>query len=514
MEPKTIKTKELNKPGADTSNKSKTPDFFASIAEDFLLKPEILTVLTYLNLAFGYFVAMVLLSGHSLGYWYAMIYIPIVYIIFSWRSSHREKDRLQIAHRMPYFADALANSLSVGATLEQAFKQSAHYLKGKIKSEFNMLILKNALGKDLGLLLEEIDCKFPNTGLRYLISLLKEYRELGIGISPMLKRISVTLATKEEAEEKIRTILAAGSGYARLTIGVFAAIFLLMSFMLKKTIVILISPELKPTFLFLVTWTCVGIFIVTRVTSMRFAKNFALGPSIKPFIAKKEFSMAELYYYSGMDIPLWLQRFLAYAPLLVGFCTAYLASTMSGDFLKIFLGFVVGSLLAFYLIRFILLGFVQDQLISTIETFPDFLQVFIIGLNSGLNTYLAFAFAQDAIKGAAPKILTAELIRTKFAMQCGEENARTWLQLSEKLPFETIIDFCEIMVIAPMQGESIVNSIIQMANSYQSKKLSIIEKKATSLGQMVIPIIVIAFFPLFLFVIFGPLIAKFSLLMK
>ena len=181
---------------------------------------------------------------------------------------------MEIAHRMPYFADALANSLSVGSTLEQAFKQSSHYLKGKIKAEFHMLILKNSLGKDLGLLLEEMDNKFPNTGLRYLISLLKQYRELGIGISPMLKRIAIALALKEDAEEKIRTILAAGSGYARLAIGTFGCIFLLMSVMLKGQIGELFSPSLKPVLIFLICWTCIGIFLVTRMTSNEIRQKF------------------------------------------------------------------------------------------------------------------------------------------------------------------------------------------------------------------------------------------------
>ena len=57
----------------------------------------------------------------------------------------------------------------------------------------------------------------------------------------------------------------------------------------------------------------------------------------------------------------------------------------------------------------------------------------------------------------------------------------TYCCLADMLPFETVIDFCEIMVIAPMQGESIVKSIVHLTNSFQSKKLTLVEKKATSL---------------------------------
>ena len=93
-------------------------------------------------------------------------------------------------------------------------------------------------------------------------------------------------------------------------------------------------------------------------------------------------------------------------------------------------------------------------------------------------------------------------------MECGEVHSRTWQRLAAKLPFETVVDFCEIMVIAPMHGESIVQSIVQMMHSYQIKKLTHIERKANSLSQIVIPIIIVSFFPCFLFVVFAPFILR------
>ena len=284
--------------------------------------------------------------------------------------------------------------------------------------------------------------------------------------------------------------------------------------MLKDQIILLFSPELKSVFFFLVTWTCVGIFLVTRVTSMKFAKNFALRPSIKPFMKKKDLSFDELFYYSGLELSSWMRQLIMYSPLVGGFIFAYLFSLYNGQFLLIFIAFAASALIFRFLLKYILEGLVEDALIKTIETFPDMLQIFIIGLNSGLNTYQAFQFAQEAIKGIAPKVLSEELCRTKFAMECGEEHAKTWQRLAVMLPFETVVDFCEIMVVAPMHGESIVNSIVQMTNSYQNKKLTIIEKKATSLGQIVIPLIVVAFFPLFLFALFAPIITKISVMIR
>ena len=76
------------------------------------------------------------------------------------------------------------------------------------------------------------------------------------------------------------------------------------------------------------------------------------------------------------------------------------------------------------------------------------------------------------------------------------------------LPFETVVDFSEIMIVAPMHGESIVDSIIQMAKGYESKKLVMVEKSAMKIGQIVIPLIVMAFFPLFLYSMFAPLFKK------
>lgn len=482
--------------------------FLTSFLNDYFLKPSLLTSLTYLNLVVAYFFGLVLLAAHSLEFWYGLIYLPLFYILYQWRVGVKEKDRKQIAHRMPFFADALANSLSVGGTLEQAFVQSSYYLKGKIKLEFNKLIIKNALGKDLGFLLRKMDTEFPNTGLRYLISLLEQYRELGTGISVLLKKIAVALTQREEADEKVTSILAAGSGYARMSVSVFGGIFLIISFMFKDHLPLLLSPPLKPTLLFLLCWAALGMFVITRITSMEFVKNYSLRPYVQKYIDQKKFTAEEIFYFSGVEWTSFARKIIDYIPLAGGFTLSFALSFYQLDAQQIFLGFLAGAACSWVLIRYVLKGMVEDELVKTIELFPDFLQVFVIGLNSGLNTYAAFLFAQSAVKGVAPRILSEELCRAKFAMECGEEHAKTWQRLAEKLPFETIIDFCEIMVVAPMHGESIIHSISQMINSYQSKKLLIVEKKADRVGQLVVPVIVVAFFPIFLFVIFAPLLSQ------
>lgn len=224
--------------------------------------------------------------------------------------------------------------------------------------------------------------------------------------------------------------------------------------------------------------------------------------------------MEDLFAYTGGNWSPGIGRVLLYGPLGIGFLLAYAGSWYHSS-VWVIIGLLVGGvLISKMIIEYILKGVVEDQLIQTIETFPELLQVFIIGLNSGLNYYLAFQFAHEAIKGSAPRLLTKELTRTQFAMECGEPQTLTWEKLGQKLPFETVIDFSEIMVVAPMQGESIVKSIAQMTNGYQTKKLTLVEKKAVKLGQMVIPVIVMAFFPLFLFVVFAPLLSKMSVLFQ
>lgn len=484
--------------------------FTQSLVENYLLKPDFLEVITYVNMVFFYVVILCFVANLQLNFMYALIYPPLIYILSLWRDHLKESERLQIAHRIPFFADALANALSVGSTLEQSLIQSSYYLKGAIKAEFNKLVLKFALGQDLGLLLNEIDKKFPKTGLRYLISLLEEYRELGVGITPMLKRIAISLSDKEDAEEKIRAILAAGSSYVKLSIGMFLCLFLMISYLLKDQLDILLSPGLKPTFLFLIIWTGLGIVIVSRMTALDFAKNLALRPQISHYLKEKKLSIDERMNYSGIEWSTFGKLAFQFLPLAIGFFVAYLVSWYNGNALFIGLSFGVSALMCERILNYFLNGLVEDQLIKLIETFPEVLQVFIIGLNSGLNTYKAFQFAENSVRGSAPKLLTQELCRTRFAMECGEDHSTTWQRLAKMLPFQTVVDFSEIMVIAPMHGESIVRSITQMASSYQHKKLLLIEKKASSIGQVVIPIIVIAFFPLFLFAIFAPLITKIS----
>ena len=483
------------------------PGVLSSLLTDFFFTPSLVTAIGYLNLVLGFLVFLIFLSGHEISYWFLLSYVPFVYILYIWRKSREEKDRLQIAHRIPFFADSLANCLSTGMTLERAFIQSSYYLRGKIKEEFAQLIAKHHLGRDLGSLLQELDTKFPNTGLRYLTSLLREYSELGVGISPLLKEIATTLTVRGEAEEKIRTILATGSGYARICIIIFAVLFLGMSFFLKDQILLLFSDDLKPIFIFLVLWSCIGVFLVTRITSMEFARSYSLRPYIKKF-PLQELSLNELLGLLRVGQKELWNQFLMVTPIIIGFFCSYVASWYTDDILLIESALALSAYLTWRIEKTILKGLLEDQLIKTIEIFPEVLQIFVIGLNTGLNTYLAFQFAQNGVEGSAPKILSEELCRTKFAMECGEVHARTWQRLARQLPFETVVDFCDIMVVAPMHGESIVGSIVQTVDSYQTKKITHIERKANALSQWVIPLIIASFFPIFLFIVFAPILSQ------
>jgi len=503
------KSKKISKAKA---KESKTQvSFIGSLINDLLIAPPLLTSVSYINVFIVYLVLVLLIAGYQINLWYGLAYFPLLFILNFQRQRNIEKERIEIAHSIPFFSDALANALSIGENLEQAFTQAAYYLKGKMKPEFIQLVLKNTFGKNLDVLLRELDAKYPNTGLIYLISLINSYSELGVGISPLLKRISIVLTSREKAEEKIRSILAGGSSYAWLTIGIFGVIFLALGFMLKDQLQYLLSPKLKPVFIFLIVWACTGIFLVTRLTSLDFTRTSSLKPYLVNFYKTRKLTEDEVLKYSGIVWSPWKKLLLMFIPMVIGLGFAYIISWSYGDFFIIFIGFIIGYCIGNFLLKYILNGLVEDQLIKTIEAFPEIMQIFIIGLNSGLNTYLAFQFALNTIKDNIPKILNEELCRIKFAVECGEEYERTWKRLAERLPFESIADFADIMAIAPMQGESILDSIVEMINSYQEKKLLLIEKKATKISQLIIPLIIIAFFPLFLFFVFAPMITKITL---
>lgn len=491
------------------AEKEQKPSAIGQFITNRVIRPPFFKVLGNLNLVVLYITALLVVSGWNVSIWFLVIW-PVLFVLVRWiRKSYRERERRQIAHRIPFFADALGNALSVGATLDQAFEQSSYFLKGKFMEEFKDIMAKSSYGKDLGEQLRVLDNKYPQTGLRYLISLLEQYRDLGVGISPLLKQMADALKLKEAAEERTDTILAGGSSYAKLSIGVFGMSFFVFAFLLKDQINALLTPALFPTLLSLITWSVLGMIIVNRITSVQFANYYALRPYIKSFMEKKQWTIEELLHYCGFegDLEFW-RNFLLYLPLGVGFLFAYATSWYSRQLYALEIGYLIGVMITRFCIEFSLKGVVEDQLIRAVETFPDFLQVFMIGLNSGLNTYRAFEFSEEAMVGMAPQLLRLELSRVKQALLCGEKNIKVWQRLARKLPFETITDFCELMIVSPLHGESIIKSIFQMMKGYHSKKLNLVEKKATSLGQMVIPVIVVAFFPLFLFVVFGPLWVK------
>ncbi|HEV8051543.1 MAG TPA: type II secretion system F family protein [Parachlamydiaceae bacterium] len=480
----------------------------SSILHDLLVTPTLMTSLTYINIFIFYIFFVLVLSGHELNIWYGLVYIPIILLSNYMRKSKKEKERVEIAHSIPFFAEALANALSVGGSLEDAIRQASMHLKGRIRIEINEMLLKHALGKNIDVLLKELDVKFPNTGLIYLIFLLNSYEQLGVGISPLLKKISTTLKQREKDEDKIHTILAGGSTYAWLTIVIFLMIFAALGFLLQDQLKYLLSPELKFIFIFLLIWAFVGIVVVTRFTSLEYARTVSNKPNLKKFFSKRKFDKNEILKYSEADLHFWKMKIFLYAPLIIAFLISFMTSYYSDDFFTILISFSVGYLVIKFLSIYILSGIVDDQLIKTIETFPEILQIFTIGLYTGLNNHLSFEFALNAVKGNTPKILEEELCRTQQAMECGEEQLNTWKRLARRLPFESITDFAEIMAMAPLHGESITQSVVDITNAYHEKKMLSVEKTANKASQLVIPIIIVAFFPLFIFFVFAPMITK------
>jgi Flp pilus assembly protein TadB len=497
-------------PETDNQSSQEKKSLIGSLLYDLLIAPTFFTSIAYINIIILYVCGVLLLSGHEINLWYGIIYIPLLYLVYFLRKLQKEKERREIAHSIPFFAEALANALSVGGTLEDAIQLAALLLKGKIKNKFNETLLKHSLGENLDTLLRELDSQFPNTGLMYLIFLLNSYSELGVGISPLLKRIVVSLKQKEKDEEKIRTILAEGSTYAWLTITIFSVIFAALGFLLQDQLKYLLSDELRYVFIFLVLWSFAGIIIVTRLTSLEYSRTSSMKPYLKRFFSKRKLSSEEVLKYSAVNWASPIMRLVEFIPLFSALFCAYMTTYYSQSFFAILAGFVVGYLFAKVFLSFIVNGIVADQLIKTIEIFPEMLQIFNIGLCTGLNNYLSYQFALNAIQNDCPKILGEELRRTKLALECGEEQTKTWQRLSQRLPFESIEDFAEIMSSAPLHGESIIESIVETTKSYQEKKMLSIERTATKTSQLVIPIIILAFFPLFVFFVFAPTLTKIS----
>lgn len=463
------------------------------------------------NIAFAYFLTMMYVANIDFEVWFLAVYLIILFLLFKLRTLLKKKEIRFTSHRIPFFAHAVANALAVGVTLEQALRQGLSYLKGNFRKELELALNRHNYGEPLGPMLRDVDEKYPDTGLKYLISLFEEYDQLGVGISPLLQKIADSLKKRESASEKIHVILAAGSGYAKMSIMVFLAALLGYGFMLQEQLTPLIQPPLLSYFVILCLWAAIGLFLVIYITSIKYANHSALKPYIKNFMKKNDWSIDSLFYYSGLarkGADKYWRLLFFFFPIVFGFLIAYAGSWFTSQFILLLIYFFIGSIVARKLIEYYLKNEVEDQMVRVIQSFPDFLQIFVIGLNSGLNKLKALRFAEQSIKEKECVILKQELIILVNAMALGKDNRDIWNELSERLPFEIVSDFCEIVNTSNMYGDSVVNSILQMVSSYEIKRLSLIEKKASSIGQMVIPVVVFAFLPLFLMIIFGPLFTK------
>ena len=488
-------------------SKSRNKNWF----KDFILNKSRVRLVAYINFVFIYVLSLMWIANMEMGYWIFLPYLAFYYIVFTLRSRWIKSEITFITHRIPFFSHAVANALSVGVTLEQALRQSLSYLKGRYKNEFELAINRHTFGEDLGQMLKALDKKFPQTGLQYMITLVDEYNHLGVGISPLLRKIAEALKQKEAAEEKVRVILATGTNYAKLSILVFLAVFGVYGFILKGQLTDLFDTALMPVFYTLCGWAVIGLVVVLYISSVKFANHSALKPYIKEFMRKGRWPVDALFYLSGlstaMHASLWRIIFFA-VPLVTGTLFAIVGSWFLGTFIILVIYFFIGALFGKLLIEYYLKCEVEDELILVIENFPEFLRVFVIGLNSGLNKLKALRFAENSLKEKNCRLLKKEIVKAINALEFGQDSHLVWNRLGKQLPFEIITDFCEIMVTSSLYGDSVSQSILQMISSYDNKRLSLIEKKANKIGQAVIPIVIISFLPLFLVVIFGPLFLK------
>lgn len=477
-----------------------TPSAFAK----YFLLPTLAEAIFNIFFAISALILLLSYLGLPLNYWIFVGYLPPMIGVYLLRSYLQESERRQIAHTIPAFTEALSNSLAIGENLEEALIESSYYLKGRLKVAFHQLIIQYRLGKRFDALLKKLDEQFPNTGLIYLVSLLSSYNQLGIGISPLLKKISIALRKKEKAEEKIHSQLTAGRFQAWIAIGLFGSIFVFLGFAMKKELLVLFEPSLKAITISMLAWSTAGVIVIARITSLDYARTSSLKPYVEAFKQKRTLSEQDALKYAEIAPTRQNLMILRFAPIGGAALVTFLVSNFTDNLMYVLMSFPVGYFVGNFIKKFLIEGVVEERLLKVIEIFPEVLQIFIIGLNAGLNSYNAMNFAINAIDYSAPLILKEELQRTRFAFSFGEKHKRTWQRLANNLPFESIIDFAEMMITAPYVGESILDTVVELSTKYQDQKLTLIDAKSSKINSMVIPAIMVAFFPLFLYVLIAP----------
>lgn len=482
------------------------PPKAVSAVQSITQSPGFWQILAYANLTLTYFVTVIFVLGLSLKFWHFLLYGASIYAMYTIRREWKFNQHREVAHKIPYVADAIANALSVGATLYDALCQAAEYTSGALSDELSLVVKRYRLGAQPESLFEQLRIRFKGTGIGYLTRLLGRYNQLGTGISRLLSQLSTAMIDKEESEERIREAMKTRRSYGVMVVALFGIVIGAFFWLFEGYREELLGPKLRPMFLILVYWAILGGLYLMRITSSDYIITYSLRPYVRKVMAEREWERSELLAYAGLGT--WTQRaeqLYLYGPVIGAVVGALLALFYSTSLAVLAIGAFAGFFGVYFSLTGYIRGLAEDQLIATVRLFPDFLQVMTIGLDSGLNQHYSVAFAEASVEGTAPPLLVRELARVRHMMEMGETGEAAWKQLAERLPFEAVTDFSELMTIAPRYGTSVSSGLSHMIKDIRVKELIRLEAMGRRAEQTVTPVVGMAFLPLFMFCALVPL---------
>lgn len=183
----------------------------------------------------------------------------------------KQRRKQTITNQLPDFLIGVSSSMTVGMGLSQALEVTSKEESGPLGQEFDLFLNELRLGVTFDDALDGLDSRIDTEEIKLVVAAMKISREVGGNLSEVLKRLSETLRTKLEMENKIKTLTAQGRLQGIVMVGLPIVVGISLYFMESTHIyVVQLFTEWYgwATLAFLTAMLSIGYFFIRKIVNI------------------------------------------------------------------------------------------------------------------------------------------------------------------------------------------------------------------------------------------------------